>query len=289
MTNEPTPTELLVSPWVDTFDTFANSITRSAILVSPYITPEPLERLSRYLTAAKSVTVEVLTNLAVDSMIQGATSPRALVAFSKSVPSVRVRHLPGLHAKVYVADRHLAIVTSANLTKGGLYQNYEYGVQITNPKMVRRIVEDVEGYSALGAEISLIELTQLAETTEELQKRHSQILSSARRKLRDAFEEQMSIANDSLLYLRAKSSGSNNAIFSRTILYLLRHGSLSTKQLHPLIQNVHPDLCDDTIDRVISGVHFGKRWKHMVRNAQQSLKNQGLITFDGKLWRLTSQ
>mgnify|MGYP001617338381 CR=1 FL=1 len=71
-------------------------------------------------------------------------------------------------------------------------------------------------------------------------------------------------------------------------LYLLqKHGPLTTTQLHPLIQNLHPDLCDDGIDRVIDGVHFGKRWKHMVRNAQQYLKRSGQIRFDGRCWSLS--
>ncbi len=57
-----------------------------------------------------------------------------------------------------------------------------------------------------------------------------------------------------------------------------------TIELHPLIQHIHPDLCDDSIDRVIEGVHFGKKWKHYVRNAQQALRRKGLIDFDGQRW-----
>jgi hypothetical protein len=49
-----------------------------------------------------------------------------------------------------------------------------------------------------------------------------------------------------------------------------------------------PDLCDDSVDRVIDGVHFGKKWKHYVRNAQQYLKRSGEIEFDGSRWRLCS-
>ncbi|MCX7838180.1 MAG: hypothetical protein N2559_01805, partial [Anaerolineae bacterium] len=40
--------------------------------------------------------------------------------------------------------------------------------------------------------------------------------------------------------------------------------------------------------QVINGVHFGKRWKHMVRNAQQSLKKRGVINYDGRRWFLTT-
>ena len=128
---------LLVSPWVDTFEAFARSVTNSALVVSPFITMEPLEVLARHVGSPKSINIEILTNLAVDSIIHGSTSPRALADFCNAVLSTRVRHLPGLHAKVYVADKREAIITSANLTRGGLSQNYEYGVKITDSVLVR--------------------------------------------------------------------------------------------------------------------------------------------------------
>jgi hypothetical protein len=54
-----------------------------------------------------------------------------------------------------------------------------------------------------------------------------------------------------------------------------------------MIQQLQPDICDDSIDRVIDGVHFGKRWKHYVRTAQQFLKRTGRVYFDGDRWHLT--
>ena len=288
MINEPVNLQLIVSPWRGTFDVFARSITQSALIVTPYVTGEPLQQMSRHLQSRKNPKIEILTDLAVESMLQGSTSPQALVDFCTTIPSTEIRHLPGLHAKVYVADEREAIITSANFTRGGLVRNYEYGIQISDPMVVRQIVDDLEGYATLGAEVSLLQLTQLADISAQLKRHHSQVLASARRSFQDAFQEQIAEAEETLLELRAKSSQSNNAIFSRTILYLLKHGPLYTRELHPLVQKIHPDLCDDRIDRVIQGVRFGKRWKHMVRNAQQSLKEQGLINFDGRKWNLTT-
>ncbi|MEK7270344.1 MAG: hypothetical protein AAB215_05290 [Planctomycetota bacterium] len=50
------------------------------------------------------------------------------------------------------------------------------------------------------------------------------------------------------------------------------------------IQNIHPDICDDSIDRVIDGQHFGKKWKHFVRSAQQHLKQRGEIRLQNGRW-----
>jgi len=64
---------------------------------------------------------------------------------------------------------------------------------------------------------------------------------------------------------------------------------MSTEELHPLIQEAFPDLCDDDIDRIIDGRHFGKKWKHAVRTAQQHLKKKGLIKLKGGEWQLMSK
>jgi len=61
---------------------------------------------------------------------------------------------------------------------------------------------------------------------------------------------------------------------------------MSTQELHPRISAIHPDLCDDSIDRIINGKHFGKKWKHAVRSAQQYLRTRyEIVLIDGK-WTL---
>lgn len=61
---------------------------------------------------------------------------------------------------------------------------------------------------------------------------------------------------------------------------------MATEELHLLVKDIHPDLCDDSFDRVIYGRHFGKLWKHQVRNAQSYLKKVGAIIYDeeARLW-----
>jgi hypothetical protein len=60
---------------------------------------------------------------------------------------------------------------------------------------------------------------------------------------------------------------------------------MTTEDIHPLIKAIHPDLCDDSVDRVIDGKRFGKKWKHAVRTAQQQLKKRGVVRYDDGLWR----
>ena len=49
-----------------------------------------------------------------------------------------------LHAKIYLVDRREAIVGSANLTKGGIEDNYEAGLWICDPAAIKEICSFVD-------------------------------------------------------------------------------------------------------------------------------------------------
>jgi len=61
---------------------------------------------------------------------------------------------------------------------------------------------------------------------------------------------------------------------------------MTTPEIHDRVKSIHPDLCDDSIDRVIAGQHFGKKWKDAVRTAQGHLKEARRIELIGGRWRL---
>ncbi len=59
-----------------------------------------------------------------------------------------------LHAKIYMVDRKEAIVTSANLTKGGTEANYEGGIWVNDPVVLKEIckfVDDISDRSKMTA------------------------------------------------------------------------------------------------------------------------------------------
>lgn len=55
-----------------------------------------------------------------------------------------IKNYPRLHSKMYVFDDTQAVVTSANLTNGGLLTNYEYGIFIDDKKLVDKISHDFQ-------------------------------------------------------------------------------------------------------------------------------------------------
>ena len=230
-------------------------------------------------------TLHFVTNLSPKNILQSATDPASLLRISSEMSDMRLRHLPRLHAKAYIADRRVAIITSANLTAGGLYHNYEYGVEIDDEETVHRIRDDIVEYSELGAAVDRTCLDAYCKVAQELRESYRQTQS----KISAKFDLRVRDVEDSLIRLRL-AGGTMTGVFEKTIVYLLRsYGPLATVELHPKVAEIHPDLCDDTVDRVIDGRHHGKKWKHAVRTAQSHLKTAGTILFDGQVWSLNEQ
>lgn len=229
----------------------------------------------------------LLTDLSATNLCQASTDPAALLLSFEAAGCTLIRHLPRLHAKVYVADSSAAIITSANLTAGGLFRNYEYGVEILDSDAVGVIRDELLAYSDLGALISQDALLKLADIARRLRSVEERIRITPSSPLQREINEALGEAEDELIRHRL-AGGTMHTVFARTVEYLLnREGPLPTERLHPMVADIHPDLCDDTIDRVIDGKHFGKKWKHAVRTAQQRLKSQGVIEYTGSVWRLT--
>lgn len=285
------PISIIRSPWAEPFRQLVSSAQSELLLVSPFIkqqsTDQVLENLARR-GVCSDIRVQVLTNLRPESILNGSTDVGALAALSRTLPKFELVHLPSLHAKVYVADEKMAVVTSANLTTPGISGNLEYGVAFTDGAAVRGIRRDFRDYSALGATVEAADLEVILREAQELKEAFTKAERSIRKGAARAFREKLQAAQVQLLRQRARGK-TTHAILADTILFLLSRGPLRTTELHPLIQQLQPDICDAAIDRVIGGVHFGKRWKHYVRNVQQFLKRTGRIGFDGERWRLVTR
>lgn len=278
----------LKSPSGDNFYDLLGSARKSLLLVSPFIKQAQATRLINRFHAigvSASIQVGIMTDLRPDSILAGSLDIESLLAFADSTPNLIVTYLPNLHAKVYVADNHTALVTSANFTDGGLRRNFEHGVVTSDTVTVMQVRNDMQEYAALGSIVTFDSLKAMASIAADLKSLQIKAERSIRQKFRTAFNKKLEEARTKLLTVRAEGK-TTHGIFADTILYLLAGKPIRTIEMHPLIQQLHPDLCDDSQDRVIQGVHFGKKWKHFVRMAQQHLKRQGLIRLDGIYWRL---
>lgn len=257
------------------------------LVVFPYISTVRANWLLGLLSQeGAAVAVTALTSIAPQSVASGALEIEALELLAATRARSEIVNLPRLHAKVYVADCDLAIVSSANLTQGGMEGNYEYGVAIDTPRAVAQIRKDMEDYARLGNRLSSDDIRRLTDLGRELRSAYETVAKTVEGPASRKF--QLLLRQMRLPILEAQVGvRSANSIFADVIRYVLKEGPLTTEELHPKIQRLIPDLCDDREELVIHGQRFGKRWKHAVRNAQQYLKARGIIQGRGRLWQLT--
>lgn len=282
---------LLRSPWSDVFEQLVDRAQSSFLACSPYIGRGPTDRIISRVSLKRNheqFSIRVLTDLSRENIVAGSTDLSALLALVCSGSKVEIRFLPSLHAKTYIADEIQAVVTSANLTDNGLFRNIEYGVLFNDRSVVRQVRHDANQYASLGSPVDRAQLVILSTIVEEVR----DIARIAQRRLNRRVKEEFNkrLARADIEILRTRAAGRTvHAIFAETILYLLRSGPLATVNMHRQMQLIHPDLCDDTLDRIIDGQHFGKRWKHDVRSAQVYLRRGGRIRLVDRRWHLMDQ
>jgi len=258
----------------------------SLLVASPFISAEQARWLLGIVRRGKAcAAVRTLTSISEQSVAQGALEIEALEELAAGSPNNEVVNLPRLHAKVYVADSDMAIVTSANLTRGGLEGNYEYGVAIQSRQVVSRIRNDIEAYARVGNCLSLNELERLCNLGRQLRKAHRRMARSSEGPTSRRFQRLLREMRQPILEAQV-GARSANSVFSEAIRFVLKDRPLTTQQMHPRIRELLPDLCDDREELIINGQRFGKRWKHAARNAQQSLKKAGVILLRDNKWGL---
>jgi hypothetical protein len=285
-----TVAERLRYDWKDDLRSLLADARRSLVVSSPYVTERGADFVLAHLSHDVKPTLcfSLLTDLSPLNVAQGATDPFAVRNLAAALPRSRVFHLPRVHAKVYVKDAERAIVTSGNLTAGGLDVNYEYGLKVLDAPTAAAIERDMTDYAGLGASVPLDVLNTYGAKAAELRDLYK-AQERALRRVDTRLRRALTAAADELTRLRL-AGGPMHTVFAATILYLLaKHGPLPTAELHPRVEALHPDLCDNSVDRIIDGKHFGKKWKHAVRTAQQQLKKRGQIELVDDRWTLVGE
>ncbi len=154
--------ELVKSPWIRQLKELAGSARHRMTTVAPYITSGGWNTVLKALSDPNAVDIRVCTSLNARAVSDGYLDLDVLAEACSSLPRFVLRHIPRLHAKVYVADSSRAIVTSGNLTMGSLKRNNECGVGISDATSVETIERDISEYMTLGALVSCDSLRRLA-------------------------------------------------------------------------------------------------------------------------------
>ena len=277
--------EQLHKNWYQNLGVLIKESQNDFFISSPFVTQNGVDFILKNINSSlkENGRFTFLTNLSPTNIIQGSNNPKIYESLYSEIQNMKIWHLPKLHAKVYISDQRKSIVTSGNLTNGGLFSNFEYGIQINQEDETQKIYQDINKYCQLGSQIekdtlkSLIDIS--SQITRQIPKLESNISSEIKYLLESAQNE---LIKDRL------NVGAIHNVFSKTILYVLEKSpqGLKTEDIHQEIKEIHPDLCDDLVDRIIDGKSFGKKWKHAVRTSQQHLKKNGLIILENDKWKL---
>ncbi len=269
---------IIKNPWLDDFNKLLKNAEKEILLASPYIKLD----IARLITTnvKTSVKTRYLNSFKLTNYYQGSSDLEALKLFLDKGVSVKSHHQ--LHAKVFIFDSIRAVVTSSNLTYGGLENNYEYGLLVDDESLVKAIRQD---YLALysnkeAANDITYEIIQTAQNIIEAVPKEKKPKGLFLRE-KGLFKK---IDNDELV--AEKFSGGIEAIASN-----LKGWS---RDLFLLLDEISEDVFD--LERVykfentLKGLHpRNENIQPKIRQQLQYLRNHGLLEFLGhgrykKLW-----
>ncbi|MBI5729524.1 MAG: NgoFVII family restriction endonuclease [Ignavibacteriales bacterium] len=127
---------------------FKNLVSQSKSLkiVSPFISEQIIVQIKKDFDLSN---LEMITRYNLRDFAQNVSSLSALkLAVSNGA---KVYGVKNLHSKIYMFDNK-AIISSANLTSGGLYHNYECGILFDDKLLLKQLQDEFSKYKAICKE-----------------------------------------------------------------------------------------------------------------------------------------
>jgi len=132
--------KLIKNPCEDIILDLTNNCRKNIRITSPYVKLNPVKKILN--TKSIDTKLKLIMAFKLENFYRSASDLEALRLILKKRGKIKNYHQ--LHAKTYIFDSNYAIITSANLTQGGLINNYEYGVLIENRSLVKKIIDDFD-------------------------------------------------------------------------------------------------------------------------------------------------
>ena len=117
--------EIINSPWEKTFVRLLRKATATVYLASPFIKSQTASLITQNI--ANGIDFRYINSFKLAYFHNGASDLDALSILMKD--NCKQKNVPNLHAKLFIFD-DAAIITSGNLTPGGLKNNLEYGILV---------------------------------------------------------------------------------------------------------------------------------------------------------------
>jgi hypothetical protein len=139
------------------------SQSQSICIVSPFITDNIVKQLINFF---KGSNIKVVTRYNLNDFKKGVSSLSAIERLLNA--KSQIKSVKNLHSKLYLFDEKSVIITSANFTNGGFFNNKEFGILTDEYKTV---IESSDYFDALWEiDSKLLELNKVNEWKGEIEK-----------------------------------------------------------------------------------------------------------------------
>ena len=180
------PSNFVLSPTSHWLRQELKSCQERLLVSSPFVNDFLVEATSNLASIKKTL----LTRINVRDFVRGASSINALCTLADFGTRILSEHK--LHAKAYVVDDRVALITSANATRSGMHRNIEFGIALSETSEVSAVTRLIlNGFNSATEPQSWTpgELRGLCHPVEELRSRIDQryfedlLVSSSKLKL----------------------------------------------------------------------------------------------------------
>jgi phosphatidylserine/phosphatidylglycerophosphate/cardiolipin synthase-like enzyme len=157
--------KILTTPWKADLLELVHQSKKTIKITSPFLKNNVCNELLH--EKNDSVKLELITSFKLMSVYSGSLDLAAIESILDR--NGVVKNYSKLHSKIYLFDDTNAIITSANLTNGGLLRNFEYGIQIDEKNIVKQIAIDYN-YLSKNENTGIIRKSHLSTVKEILYK-----------------------------------------------------------------------------------------------------------------------
>ena len=130
--------QFLKTPWKNYFLDLVAEAKNTIRITSPFVKENICDEILN--VKANDVEIDLITSFKLMNIYSGSLDLSGLEKILSNKGNIR--NFSKLHSKIYLFDDSKAIVTSANLTNGGLLNNYEYGILLDSKNEVNEIIND---------------------------------------------------------------------------------------------------------------------------------------------------
>ena len=132
--------KILKTPWKKEFIELIKNSKNNIRITSPFIK----ENICDEIISSKNEKskINIITSFKLFNIYSGSLDINGLEKLINIKSVIKNFHL--LHSKIYIFDEKYVIISSGNLTNGGLLNNYEYGILIDDTSFILKVIDDFE-------------------------------------------------------------------------------------------------------------------------------------------------